>query len=452
MMKLGFFQGATVALAASALSVVAAAQTGGGQSGLNIPANPQFVGKQDPNVRKAAAIVNGEVITGTDIDHRAALYLDSLQPGLSREQIRAVLASEEAQPLYRRVISDLIDEALKIQAARQQEITIEPREVDGYFARFANGLNMTPDSFAAHLRGIGSSDRSLKRQFQADLAWQRLQRRRIEPFVSVGDEEVEDILQRLNESRGTAEYRVSEIFISSTPETAAEARANAAGIVQQIRGGAPFAAYARQFSEASTAAVGGDLGWVRIEQLPEELAALVREMPVGAITDPIPVPGGFSILVLTDSRQILVADPRDAVHSVLQMTISLPPGTTRQQAEPVLERLTRATQSMGGCGRAQETARTLGAELVSNDRVVPRDDLPPVLQQMVLNLNVGEATPPFGSLESISVLILCGRDDPAASGEPSFDAVYSQLSEERIGRRAQRYLRDLRRDAVIDYR
>ncbi len=35
---------------------------------------------------------------------------------------------------------------------------------------------------------------------------------------------------------------------------------------------------------------------------------------------------------------------------------------------------------------------------------------------------------------------------------PSSDAIYNQLTEQRVQRRAQRYLRDLRRDAVIDYR
>ena len=36
----------------------------------------------------------------------------------------------------------------------------------------------------------------------------------------------------------------------------------------RLRQGGSFVAYARQYSQASTAAVGGDLGWVRLEQLP----------------------------------------------------------------------------------------------------------------------------------------------------------------------------------------
>ena len=106
---------------------------------------------------------------------------------------------------------------------------------------------------------------------------------------------------------------------------------------------------------------------------------------------------------------------------------------------------------MGGCGGAQATAQRLGAELISNDQVRVRD-LPPALQQMLLNLGIGQATQPFGTAERISVLVLCGREDPPEQTMPSQDAIYNQLTEQRVQRRAQRYLRDLRRDAVIDYR
>ena len=429
-------------LAAAILSAAAFAQSGGSGSGLNIPDNPQFVGRQDPGTRKATAIVNGEVITGSDVDHRLALIVASNQIELPPEEVERFRAQ---------VLRNLIDETLQIQAATQEEITIEQREVDDYYRRFAQTRQQTPEGFTAYLRSIGSSERSLKRQIHGEMAWQRLQSRVIEPFVSVGDEEVQAILARLEATRGTSEYRVAEIFLSATPETASEALANATRIVQQIRAGASFQAYARQFSEASTAALGGDLGWVRAEVLPPELSPLVAQMPVGGISDPVPVPGGFSIIALIDSRQILVADPRDAVLSLMQMSLVLPAGTSEAQANARARQLGEATQAMGGCGRAAETAQAVGAELVSNDQVRVRD-LPPPLQQMLLALNVGQATPAFGSAERISVLVLCGRDDPDAAAGPSFDQIYSQINDQRVNSRAQRFLRDLRRDAVVDYR
>jgi len=70
----------------------------------------------------------------------------------------------------------------------------------------------------------------------------------------------------------------------------------------------------------------------------------------------------------------------------------------------------------------------------------------------LLNLNVGQATPPFGSPDRVSVLIMCGRDEPPPVSAPNPEAVANSLMEQRVGMRSQRFLRDLRRDAVIDYR
>ena len=86
---------------------------------------------------------------------------------------------------------------------------------------------------------------------------------------------------------------------------------------------------------------------------------------------------------------------------------------------------------MGGCGHAQATAQTIGAEVVVNDQVRVRD-LPPALQQMLLGLAVGQATPPFGSAERLSVLVMCGRDDPPPATAPNSEQIQQQMEEERV--------------------
>ena len=74
------------------------------------------------------------------------------------------------------------------------------------------------------------------------------------------------------------------------------------------------------------------------------------------------------------------------------------------------------------------------------------------LQQAVLNLSLGETSPPFGSLDDgVRVLMLCGRDDSQIDSGPSFDQLMAQMEDDRINKRAQMYLRDLRRDAIIEY-
>jgi peptidyl-prolyl cis-trans isomerase SurA len=174
-------------------------------------------------------------------------------------------------------------------------------------------------------------------------------------------------------------------------------------------------------------------------------------MGPGTISNPIPVQGGVSIIAVQDTRKILTADPRDAVLALKQVSISFPKGTTRAAAEPVVSRFAEAAKSVGGCGGAEKIAADFHGEVVESDQVKMRD-LPPALQQMMMPMQVGQATQPFGSLdEGVRVLVICGRDE-ADSSAPSFDDVYSQLNEERVNMRARRYLADLRRDAVIEFR
>jgi peptidyl-prolyl cis-trans isomerase SurA len=175
-------------------------------------------------------------------------------------------------------------------------------------------------------------------------------------------------------------------------------------------------------------------------------------MPVNGISQPIPVPGGFSIIALVDRRQVLMANPRDAILSLKQITITFPAGTDRTVAEPRVTALAERTQSGGGCGVADQIAADLGGEIVQNDGI-RLGDLPEVLQGTMVDLQVGQATPPFGSLEEgVRVLVLCGRDDPQQTAEPDAEVIMARLEQQRADRRARRYLRDLRRDAVIEYR
>jgi peptidyl-prolyl cis-trans isomerase SurA len=409
---------------------------------LRLPENPQVFGTPIPPVIKATALVNGDVITQTDVDQRLALLAIANGGKIPQDQIDS---------LRQQVLRNLIDETLEVQAAKAEKIEWKTSDIDRTVERVAGNVKKTPDQLATFLESSGSSIKSLRRQIEGEIAWQRLQSKKIESGISVGDDEVKAVLDKLNASKGTEEYHVGEIFLSSTPATQDQTLANANKILEQLRNGASFAGYARQYSEASTAAVGGDLGWVRPEQLPTPLAATLRDMGAGSISNPIPVQGGFSILAVVDTRKILTRDPRDAVLSLKQVSISFPKGTTREVAEPIVARFGEAARTVGGCGGADKIATEFHGEIVQQDGVKMRD-LPPALQQMMLQMQVGQATQPFGSLdEGVRTLVICGRDevDPTA---PSYDEVYSQLNEERVNSRARRYLRDLRRDAIIEFR
>jgi len=439
--------GFLLAMALTATPIMAPAQVDetepAAADNLNLPKDVALLAPRDPSVRKATAIVNGTIITDTDVDRRLALVLASSN---------GKIPDEEKARLRAQVLSNLIDETLEIQEATANKITIQKSEIEASYARAATQFKKTPAEFTAMIRAMGSNEASLKRQIEGEMAWRRLLGREVEPFVSVSDDEVNQVIARMKAAKGAAEYHVSEIYLSSTPATEPQVQANAQRILEQIRQGASFAAYARQYSEASTAAVGGDLGWVRAEQLPEQLANAVRDMGSGQVGGPIPVGSGYSIIALIDKRQVLTNDPRDAVVQVKQVTITFPPNVDKAQAQPRVTAFTQDLQTLKGCGQVADFAKRWNADVVDSDQIKIRD-LPPQLQPVLVDLRVGEATPPFGGSEGgVHSLVLCGRDEPVDKTVPSFDEVQQQLSDERVNLRARRYLRDIRRDAVIEYR
>jgi peptidyl-prolyl cis-trans isomerase SurA len=409
---------------------------------LDIPDGQTLFKPNNPNVRKATAIVNGEIITGTDVDHRVALIMIANDGQLPPDQVEQFRAQ---------ILVNLIDETLQMQEAEVNEIKVTEPEVDNYFKEISQqNFKMSPKDAEKLLISKNSSVASLRRQIKAEIAWNRVLGRNVRPKINVSDKEVTVYLDRQKANKGQTEYRLGEIYLSATPATQEQVFANAKGILEKIQAGGNFGAFARQFSEASTAAQNGDLGWVKLNQLPASMAQAAAEMSTNEIVA-VPSPGGISLLLMIDRRQIATSDPRDSILSLKQLAVTFPKAMTEAQAAPLVKRFSEETQKIRGCGAADAIAKSLNAEVVNRDGLKIRD-LPGPLQQVMLSLQVGESTPPYGSLaDGVRVFVLCGRDTPEALAEESFDDVLQRLEAERTNKRARMYMRDLRRDAIIEY-
>lgn len=446
-----------LALAISSLASAAMAQTAPGAPApatqedqaaalaaqLDLPRDLKLFGKADPNIRKPTAIVNDTVLTGTDVDQRLNLII-----ALNKLNLKP----EERDQYRMMILRQLIDETLQIQAAKANDITVDPKEIDQSFASIARRLQRTPEQMRAFLRQAGASERTMRKQIEGEVAWSRTLRRKVD--INVSEEEAKAILDRLKAAQGSEEYHVYEIYINATEDRKQEVYASMQRIIQQMKEGAPFDYLARTYSESSTKGQGGDLGWVRLAPgiLPDEMAKAVEEMQPGQVAGPIPLTTGFSVVYLADKRKVGMADPRGAKLSLRQITITFPKGTNEAQATARAGQFAQATQAIKGCGDASNVAAAQNAEVVEKDGVVI-GDLPPALQQIILPLQVGQVTQPFGTIEDgVRVLVVCGRDDPPSPGLPSIEQIQDGEADKRTNLRAQRMLRDLRRDALIEYR
>jgi peptidyl-prolyl cis-trans isomerase SurA len=398
-------------------------------------------GNNDPRLRKAAAMVNGVVVTDLDVDQRLALVSTASGTQIPREELARLRAQ---------ILRNLIDEKLQLGEAKEHDVDVDENQVMDAYKRVSANFKKTPEDFDMFLKNAGTSQQSLLDQIRAEFAWSKLLRRRVEPFINVGDDEVNGVLKRMEASKGQDEYRLGEIFLPATAETETEVMEQANNIASQVRAGASFVAYARQYSQSATAALGGDRGWVQASQLNPALRDAVSAANAGTLVGPIKASGGIFLMVMAEKRKMLSADPLEATITVKQIAVPLPKDKPRAEQEKIVQALAAKSKAMTGCGRAADLAASLGGKASDMPPTKIRA-MPAGLHQVLANLQIGQSTPPFGTQDDARVFMLCGRDE-AQENVPSFDEVYAQINEERVSMMARRYMRDLRRDAIVDYR
>ncbi len=395
------------------------------------------------NIQRIAAIVNDEVVSGFDVDQRVRLVM--ISTGLQD-------TPETRSRLRAQVLRTLIDERLQVQEATRLNIAVADEEIDRALRTIERQNNIPEGRFGDFVssRGVGLS--AVTTQVKAALAWQKLIRRTLQPRVTVSAEEIEAVVQRLEASAGRTELLLAEIFLSvDNPAQDGEVRRRAENLVRQIRSGARFPAVAREFSQGVTAAVGGDMGWVQPEQLSQELAEAVTALRLREISDPIRVTGGYYIVTIRDQRQILGGGATDVELDLKQILLPLDAKASPDELETQVNLATAIRGAIGGC----EDVESVAAELKSSESgslgKMRLGDLPVKVRPAVADLKVGEISEPVRTGVGVHLFMVCGRSGDEAA-EPDTDAIRDDIGNRRLSMMARRYLRDLRRDAVVELR
>jgi peptidyl-prolyl cis-trans isomerase SurA len=351
----------------------------------------------------------------------------------------------------------LIDERLRVQEAQRRRIVIQDAQIAAAIRDIESRNNMPPGALRAKLASDGVSNRTLIDQIRAQLAWSQMLRELVGDRLNVTDAEVAEQQKLAAQRVGQMEYRLGEIFIPvDDPQNSAEAQRFAETVISELRAGAPFAMVAAQFSQTQTALEGGETGWVQPNQLDQEVARLAAQMPIGAISNPVRVPGGFSIVTLQGKREIgrdmaTVVTLRQAF---LPFTVPLtdPQNPTDQQRQ-ALAKARSIGSTVNGCEQMEAAAKATNAANRPIDPGEVRVEAvnPPAFRTLLTTIPIGKPTEPLISRDGIAVLTVCTREQKNV-GEITAPEIQRRIVGERIEMLSRQTMRDLHRKANIDLR
>lgn len=243
--------------------------------------------------QRIAAVVNDDVITSGDLVDRINLGIAT--SGLPNDD-------NTRQRLAPQVLRGFIDEKLQLQEAKRLGIDVTAADMDQAMQTIAQRNNTTAAVLQQYLIDRGLNPRALQDQLRAQIAWLKLVSRELRPKVVVTQEQIDLALNR-NAGSDNREVQLSEIVLPVYDRNQEDqVLADAQGLVASLRGGADFAAVARQVSAAASAENGGDLGWVPLAAVVPDMRDRIASQPVGQVSDPILSQAGVHIFLVRDQR------------------------------------------------------------------------------------------------------------------------------------------------------
>ena len=411
-----------------------------------VPAKLQETATPAPGGGKIIAVVNGDFITTGDVNARGRLF--ALSTGLP-------VTPEVLERLRPQVAKQLVDERLRLQEAQRRKIAVTDKEIADAIGEIEQRNGMPAGRLAESLKGQGVALRTLIDQVRVQIGWARVLRQEMGTKTEISDADVAEQDRMFKSQVGKPEYRVAEIFIPiDDPAKAPEAQKFAETVIAQLRAGAPFGVVAAQFSQSQTALQGGDLGWVSDNELDPDVARVVKEMPVGAISNPTPVPGGISIVTLRAKREI--GREKSTVINLRQAFFpfqgQLNPQAPTAQQRGAVEQAQAVSRSVHSCPEVEAANAKAGKVRPADPGEVRLEGVSSApLRNLLANAVVNQASKPIVSTEGVAVLMVCSREEKVASA-PSKEETTNRLLQERAELTSRQMLRDLRRRAVLDDR
>lgn len=366
--------------------------------------------------------VNGRVITQYELDQRV-LFLE-------------ILRQDGDLPSMAR--SSLIEDRLRMFAAKDAGIGVTPEQVMAGMAEFASRANLSAEEFIELTGQMGLSAETFRDFVEAGIVWREVVRAKYATQVTITEAEIDRAIASFQPT-GVLKLQLAEIVLPGSNGDLSGAQALARRLQSQIKSEADFASFARKNSAGASAGSGGRIGWQRLSELPEKSRAALERL----------APGGMSRPVLLEDRVVIYwlsergEDPlgKDA-GPWLDYAQLLLPETGNVEAEVAAVRARVDT-----CDDLYTVAKGLPADRLTRQSQ-PQSAVGGDVGAVLATLDAGETAARISRDGWRVMLMLCSRG-PSPEAVPNRDVIREQLLNQRLSSLADIYLEELRSEAII---
>lgn len=303
------------------------------------PALAEELSESGQFVDGVAAIVNEGIVLKSELDRQQDLIIQ-----------RAVEASMQLPPahvLQEQVLERLIVEEIQMQRASRIGIQISDQLLNQAIAEIASNAGVSFEDMPAILEAEGIEYSEYRRDMRRQMILEQLRRIDVVQRISVSPREIEHCKADLEDNVVVnSDFNLSHILIS-VPESAtggqySTAEAEAQQVYERLQEGEDFAALAIRYSDSQTGLEGGNLGWLKGDQLPSLFSDIVGSMLAGDFSQPIRNVSGYHLVKVNEIRGVNQKSEIDQMlvrHILVTPDAIIDDETAKQQLDDALVRI-----------------------------------------------------------------------------------------------------------------
>ncbi|MDR0406738.1 MAG: peptidylprolyl isomerase [Holosporales bacterium] len=394
------------------------------------------------------AVVNGNIITESDIQTRLALLVAASGARPSAEMLPQI---------KRTILQTLIEEYLKIQEAARiarlikRSSYISDADVQRMLTLMIRRSGLSPELFNDFLKVHHIPRETLILQARAQASWNRLIHDLYGESIQISDKDVDRVRAQFIENRKQGAVLLSRIVLPfETPEQEKSALADMGRIMDLLNQGANFSTLAQQFSKAPEAFKGGTLGWVTETNLSSIEKKVLKDLPIGHISAPFQKRNAYVILLCQDKR----LQGATTFQEITMQRFFIPAPYALDSEEKAQTFVSQAHEVREHLLIERDPKKT--EDLFSGLKVMPSETLPveeidPKLRSLLSSIETRDISPPVVTPDGVLLLAVYKREERPLV-PPMVEDIKDDLRNVQLEKCAERHLRMLKRSAYIEIR
>ena len=245
--------------------------------------------------------VNNEIITNIDIENEIR-YLVALNNELKEtsEEILKNLAKQSV--IKEKIKKKEVSKYFKFNTSQEFLDTV----IKSYYTKL--GIDSL-ESFKIYLQEYDLKLDVVKNKIEIELLWNQLIGRQYQGQISINKKDLENKVEKyLKENELTKEFNLSEIVfqIKNDNEIIEKKNLIKKDIVEK-----GFKNVANIYSISESSKFGGELGWIKSNQLSNKILDILTNLSIDEISEPIKIPNGYMILKINDIREITIEKDKE---------------------------------------------------------------------------------------------------------------------------------------------